>query len=421
MKLSNNSTKVLNYFQKDLIVHKPTIKTTEILTDIHNDIYNGYKYVNERMAKEGRLFYKVKLEKISTITQVPFPKTFNQKDFPDEIRNHIKENILNSLTYTYNFLGRNVNIKFITEDANIENNLETYNTYINNILAWLYVANEYANKKCAKDLTIYLYLTSQTKTLPLNKIDILGQPHINSAFTYSCPITGEIIIFREEEWFKVLIHETFHNYGLDFSEMHNSLKKCNEKILSIFQIKSAVNLYEAYTETWAEILNCSFCAFHLIKNKEDHEEFITSTNLLISFEILYSFFQMVKVLDYMGLTYNNLYSGSSTAKSLRETLYKENTSVLSYYVIKTILLSNYQQFLKWCDTNNLSLLQFKKTNSNVDKFCDFIVKKHKTKNFTSNVKKAQEQLHDLDKNKQISSTDKQLLLNNLRMTLCEMK
>jgi hypothetical protein len=106
---------------------------------------------------------------------------------------------------------------------------------------------------------------------------------------------------------------------------------------------------------------------------------------------------------------------------LRETLYKENTSVLSYYVIKTILLSNYQQFLKWCDINNLSLLQFKKTNSNVDKFCDFIVKKHKTKNFTSNVKKAQEQLHDLDKNKQISSTNKQLLLNNLRMTLCEMK
>ena len=130
---------------------------------------------------------------------------------------------------------------------------------------------------------------------------------------------------------------------------------------------------------------------------------------------------MVKVLDYMGLTYNNLYSGTSTAKSLREALYKENTSVLSYYIIKTILLNNYQQFLKWCDINNLSLLQFKKTNSNIDKFCDFIIKKHKTKNFISNVKKAQEQLHELDINKKMPSNTKQLLLNNLRMSLCEMK
>lgn len=421
MKLTNKSIKLINYFQEHVEVHKPTIKTKNILTQIHNDIINGFNYVNEQRLKIGRLFYKVKLEKITSVTNIPFPKTFNQKNFPDYIRNYIKEHILNSITYSYNLFGRDISIKFITEDNYIENNIELYNKFINNILVWLYIANEYANKKCSKQLILYLYLTSNNKYLPSNKVDILGQNHANSAFTYSCPEDGEIIIYRQEEWFKVLIHETFHSYGLDFSEMHNSLKSCNNKILSIFNVESEVNLFEAYTEVWAEILNCCFCSYSLIKKKEDVDEFISIANLLISFEGLYSSFQMVKVLDYMGLTYNNLYSNAIVSQSLRETLYKEDTNILSYYIIKAILIFNYQSFIKWCDSNNLSLLNFKKTNSNVDSFCQFIIKKHKSKDFISNIRKNQRLLHDIDSDKNISKSTKHILLNNLRMSLCELK
>ena len=44
----------------------------------------------------------------------------------------------------------------------------------------------------------------------------------------------------------------------------------------------------------------------------------------------------------------------------------------SYYVIKTILINNYQGLLSWCKTNNFSLLQFKKTLANQMEFCNFI-------------------------------------------------
>ena len=52
----------------------------------------------------------------------------------------------------------------------------------------------------------------------------LVQSHVNSGYTYTCKENNEIVIYREEEWLKVLIHESFHAYGLDFSSFpHGSI------------------------------------------------------------------------------------------------------------------------------------------------------------------------------------------------------
>jgi hypothetical protein len=104
---------------------------------------------------------------------------------------------------------------------------------------------------------------------------------------------------------------------------------------------------------------------------------------------MYSFFQLVKTLNFMGLTYKDLYSKNEHSKIVRENLYKEKTNVLSYYIIKTILINNYQSFLFWCKTSNLSLLQFKKTSLNQLDYCKFIEKNYKTKCMLEGVDRAQ--------------------------------
>jgi hypothetical protein len=76
----------------------------------------------------------------------------------------------------------------------------------------------------------------------------------------------------------------------------------------------------------------------------------------------------------MKISYKDLYLNNANSAMLRNTMYKEKTNVLSYYVIKTILINNYQLFLEWCNTNNTSLLQFNSSSSNIIKFCDFIEK-----------------------------------------------
>ncbi len=194
-------------------------------------------------------------------------------------------------------------------------------------------------------MVVYLYLTSLEKTLPNSNIHILDEINVNTAFTTTCPKDSEIVIFRKEEWFKVFIHETFHNFALDFSDMNNNnVHRC---VLDIFKVNSNVNLYESYTEFWAEIMNALFCSFYSLKDKKNTDEFISNAVIFIDFEITYSFFQLIKTMEFMGLTYKDLYSISERSRVLRENLYKEKTNVLSYYVIKTVLMNNYQGFLNW--------------------------------------------------------------------------
>ena len=120
----------------------------------------------------------------------------------------------------------------------------------------------------------------------------------------------------------------------------------------------------------------------------------------------------------MGLTYKDLFSKNAHSKSLRETLYKEKTNVLSYYVIKTILLNNYQGFLFWCKKNNLSLLQFKKTLTNQIEYCKFIEKNYKISSMLEGVESSQKFLNNLgSKNKKIND---KYVLTNLRMSICEL-
>ena len=111
-------------------------------------------------------------------------------------------------------------------------------------------------------------------------------------FTTTCPKDSEIVIFRKEEWFKVLIHESFHNFALDFSDMNTY--ECTKDILSIFPVNSEVNLYESYTEFWAEIMNALFCSFFNLKSKTNFDDFLSNFEFFINFERTYSFFQLVK-------------------------------------------------------------------------------------------------------------------------------
>jgi hypothetical protein len=120
----------------------------------------------------------------------------------------------------------------------------------------------------------------------------------------------------------------------------------------------------------------------------------------------------------MGLTYKDLYSNTEHSRVLRENLYKEKTNVLSYYVIKTILINNYQGFLEWCKYHNFSLLQFKKTLANQREICKFIEKNYKTKSMISGVLETQRFFNIIQNQKK--NINLQYILSNLRMSICEL-
>jgi len=421
MKITNNSKKLISFFEKYncLPPIKQTKATNAIFKHFFHEIDEAFHTVKSQTGSSSSS-YKLKINHIDHVSQIPKPTTFNADSFPSQVRKHIDNYSLSSLTYTMQMLGRAITIHFLIEDDKPEKHISKYNAYVDRILTWLHIASDYASRSCSNTLTIFIYHTSLTKEIPSSPIQVLNENNVNTAFTRSCFTNAEIVVFRKEEWFKVLMHETFHNFALDFSDMNTV--DCHAKILSMFPVNSDVNLFEAYTEFWARIMNVLFCSYFNTNNKNDLDEFLQGTEYFINLENIYSFFQLVKVLGFMNIDYRNLYEPTDVAQHLRDSMYKEDTNVLSYYVITLILIYNYQSFLGWCKTNNTSLLQFKKNTASQMKFCDFIEKKYKAPKLLKAIDcsdaffKQIKFTHSNNKSKE----DLAFLTNNLRMTICEL-
>lgn len=397
MRLTKNSKYLMLFFKNsNHILDIPSDDNINtILEDIYDMLLESHNYLISHPIK-----YNIKINKIEYIKP---SSNFVSPFFPEQIRDHIFKNSSFEIIYDFAVFDRQIRTIFIIDDKKYPL-LDKYNEYINKIAIWLYILKFQSPNKCSKTLKIYLYLTDFQKHLPTVQIDILGPLHVNSAFTTSCSENAEIIIYRKEEWFKVFIHESFHSFGLDFSGMNNN--KVTKYIKNIFRVESKVNLYESYTECWAEIINLSFCSFCVSKDKNDSDEFISNFNTLIDYEISYSLFQLVKTLNYQNLKYNDLFFSST---------YKENSNILAYYIIKTILMVHYKQFLLWCENNNEKLFEFNKTTSSLNKFCQFIKAIHNSDRFKLAIYKMETIFYKL------IDSDNNYLLSNMRMTICEMR
>jgi len=445
MKLTGISKQLILFFIKNKHMYeiKQTSKTKAIFSELYNDIYSSYKYIENLQNSQKQPFYTIQSKKITHSYQITKPKNFNTDSFPSLIYNHINEQTTFELSYTFVLDERKITILFMLEkDLQTEIQIKTFTKYVNSILMWLLILNKHASKKCSTSLTIYLYFTSLKKHLPKTKDFVLDQVNVNTAFTQTCPINAEIVIFRKEEWFKVFIHETFHTFGLDFSDMDD--REINKCILNIFKVNSKLNIYEGYTEFWAKTINVLFCSFFLLKNKTDIDIFLYNTEIFINYEITFSLFQLIKILDFMGLSYKDLYSDTKQSKINREKYYKENTNVLSYYIISTILLNNYQEFLIWTKTHNIlsnhssshssnhssshssshlsSLFQFKKTFVNQKEFCNFIERHYKNTKMLDTIDTTYIFINKMNERKKTNNNtlNNKYILSNLRMTICEL-
>jgi hypothetical protein len=282
------------------------------------------------------------------------PISDNNRFFPKAIRKYIQTTPYSLSKYSCPIADRTNNVyvyTFVTAGTE-RNTLNIKKSHITLLFTWLCICIKYAQQKCAKELNIHIYLTPFKKTLPTTKSTVLSAEHVNTAFTYCCKPVGDITIFRAEEWFKVFLHESFHAYNLDFGLAAEStvLRKLMD---SAFPIKSDYNINEAYTETWARIINCALFSFATLQTHEKTlaqvETFRVYMDFSLQLERLFSLYQMNKILNFMGLNYADI---SSPKAFLKQHLYKEDTHVFGYYILTALFLSDYQAFMQWCLTNN---------------------------------------------------------------------
>lgn len=390
-------SKYLIQFIKEKEMHVPFQRLSKETMKFISQFLQKIKSANAFLQNKTReIFDSYEISK--NLTRSP-----NDNHIPHELWQRMKQKTRNTITFTNYVLGQKIEVVFAIEDPSV--NIMLYEKYVYQIFVWLYIVfyETKREKSCvSKGLTIYFFFSPLLKLLPEKEGEPLGTLECNTAYTYTCPKENgaEITIFRKEDWFKTFIHETFHTFSLDFSQMDN--EKVNKKILEMFSVTSEVNLFEAYTEFWATIINIIFCSFWSQNNLSKIYEEIT---FLINADMNYALFQLVKILDHYHLNYSDLFTNESVQK------YKENTSVLSYYIIKTILLLHYNEFIHWCYMHNESFFSFQKNPEVLKSFVEFIAKFYKDPEFLSYVSEFEK-----ENKKKIHP----FIRKTLKMTLCEM-
>jgi len=380
-------------------------KSDTIINMLHNNIEKADNYVTKK--KKGSCF-NYTITKINTVSQIPRPTMYDSHFFPDKIKKYIDENSTYTLQFTCTIKKRVINVHFVIFEYTTQDVLFILNRYIQMIYMWMYMLDSFSIKKCSKILDLYIYLTPFKKELPDNQLVTLDSEHVNTGYTTGCREQTEIVLYRKEEWFKVFIHETFHNFGLDFSDMNlSSINKC---IREIFNVNIEYNLYESYCEVWARIMNTMIYSYFSLPNKHrsNPETFRNTFKENMKIEAYHSLYQSLKILTFMDLNFKLITEKSKDNIEICNHLYREKTSVFSYYIITSLLMNNYINFLGWCVKHNNILLQFRKTPGNLDKYIEFIKESCKNPHIKKNIKKLE---------KIIGKTDN--ISKNLKMTIIE--
>jgi hypothetical protein len=378
---SENASKIERYIRNEQLMTRKHFKLknartrhkTQRKTVISSQHFNLLKHYWKSICKNKM---EQSVQETTELTDSDFSTIRDNpmyQHIPKQIRHHFESTETHGILCKTNLKrGRNVNIYIaFTKTAKLHSKTPIY---LNNIIAWLNFISEFASSHCSQKLNIFLLLNDAKKRIPEIDAEPIDVINANTAFTTACSAVNYIFVFRREEWFKVLMHETFHCFGLDFSSSFGD--ESNKHILSIFPAinpNTDVRLYETYCEMWAEIFYFMFCQF--TKSTGECSRFSESRFIReLRREQLFSIFQSNKILNRSRFKYSDM--THSVPSGIAQ--YREKTQAFSYYVLKSLMLWNVDKFLEWCVKHNKkeSPIQFDK--SRIPEYCVFVEELVKT-------------------------------------------
>lgn len=235
--------------------------------------------------------------------------------------------------------------------------LSTYEKIIEKMATWLNIAIRVKPPMCGKELSVHLFMSTHKKMYSADTA--LDRIHVNTAYTTGCVEKASICIFREEEWFKVFIHETFHSFGMSFNESHEQFLNREFYGHVAGRHQQDLRLYEVHCELMATIFNCA------LKSYWEKTSFMKN----VKREQAFSLYQCHKVLR-TGAYGNN----SSAVTDFDDVVPREEekTSVFSYYIAKTILLLSIDDFVGFLYQHSTNFVVYEWNEEKVAKYIGHI-------------------------------------------------
>ena len=253
-------------------------------------------------------YYKFKTDKINRLI---YEKLILSKFISQDVIN----DIISRTKFYATIVGKNREIIIFGKTK------EEIKIYIMKTLMLLNYFNlfHYNNTK----INIFSFLSDRKKKFP--KDNFYTPYHVNTAYSIA---KTEIVMFRKEEYEKVLIHELIHFYKLDIYERQPQLRKLFPKFNFTF------NPNEAYTDFFAILLHILYV---------NHMTNI-SLKKLIKIELGFINHQAKKILSKANV--NNI-------KNLLK-IFNQSTSVFSYFILKSAMFNN-KNLLETLNLNDFSI------------------------------------------------------------------
>ena len=342
---------VLNESSKKNILLNTSIKNIRVSKIEQNTFF-------KKIQKEFIYYYKINNQKINqtSIKWDKLDKISNQDSYfiAEKFQQKIKK-----LKYCYVFHYEN-NMIYFKSNKKIIKKIPQKIMYMFILIQTL--KDLFGRSQCSQKIIFYdLY---DKKSLPSLKNSYIGQENCNSAFCtvhYDKIVNGPIVLFRNEECLKVLIHELIHGNFIDYQIIHGEgVKEISSQICT----KYPILLNEGFTETFGSLLHMIFISY------------ITKININIIFknELIHNIMILNKLMNFYHIQkIEDILVSHGCASE-----FKQKTNVFSYYVLKVINYLNINEFLNLFKNNMNNKYQVK--NSFNILFVDFINKKIKDLN-----------------------------------------
>jgi len=254
----------------------------------------------------------------------------------------------------------NIESEFFNVDLFVDATfLQTINIQILKIVTVLTIMKNIATvfnlDRNQNKINLRMILSKQKKSLYSN-YDILGPINVNSGSTN---LHGEFInIWRFEEFEKVMIHEIQHYYGCDFHSSNTNYFLVKNVINEYFDIKGDDKVNESYNEVMAHIISMIYFSKIYKLKLED----------VFHSELYFLLFQTAKIIDFFGGNeYNSILK--TTPNHIK---FNQRTSVLSYYLIKTLFMFYISYTTKFIEKINMKCND-KKSMETLSKFIQIII------------------------------------------------
>ena len=279
---------------------------------------------------------KIKKKRINS---VPLQMNrFIDREIYDYIINNIK------YKYIYNLKYKDVVILisyYSKENKDTINIKEILSKIVNRLIFMMNISNVY------KNINLELYDTPFKKHLPCSKKHICNQKitpkHVNTGVNWS----NNIVIYRNEEQLKLIVHEVIHLLDIDIKYEDNNDFNAFSNLFCINKEKLLIN--ESYVETLAILIDIYIKLWE--KNMLSYKNYKYNIKKMC----LYNLKQCCKICIFYNIdNYNELLVNKNKCKK-----YLDNDSnIFSYHIVKLVNLYNLDKFISmYIEKNKSNILK----------------------------------------------------------------